>query len=329
VSLDRWIPLDLTRKPDPPNDLVPRVLTPGWITLFSGPPGAGKSYGYVSLIAAALTEGRWLGIPVDGIERVVVLDEENPRDVALQRLRAFGVNGEHTEGLRYYSQLGCRLGGDGSWSDELTEIVSEFHPQLVVIDSASSATATQINENDSISNMFSTVLRPLARLGCAVLLVHHDRKAGGTVDERVLGGMQWLGQVDRQIAFQAREARADSWTTVEGTTRASFPVRIVAGKARQGVGMSEARASIESEQSPDGSYRWIRLELDESADEDQHLDEQIVEFLFKCERQRARLGVIAGELEMSSNDGRLGRALKRLLKRRAITKPERGTYALA
>lgn len=135
----RWIALDLDSDEEPPADLVPRVLTPGWLTLFSGPPASGKSFAYQALIAAALDGNDWLGMPVRGIERVIVVDEENPRDVVRQRLRAFGVK-DSPERLRYYSQIGCRL-GEAHWAEELLEIAAEFKPDLVVIDSASSATS--------------------------------------------------------------------------------------------------------------------------------------------------------------------------------------------
>ncbi len=327
---DRWVPLDLTRDPEPTVDLVARVLTAGWITLFSGPPGAGKSYGYQSLVAAALTGGTWLGLPVQGIERIVVIDEENPADVALGRLRAFGVTDEHADRLRYYSQVGCRLGSphDTSWGDELLQIVADFAPQLVVVDSVSSATATALNENDSIGATFSTVLRPLARLGCAVLLLAHDRKGGGEVSERVLGGVQWLGQVDRQIAFEGA-TRPDTWTTPEGTVRASFPLRLLAGKSRQGVGIPGTRASIESEQHSDGSYSWVRLDAGEATpDAMQQLGDRIIAFLTEQQDRCGRLSEIAEHLGIPTNNGGLSRALVALQGRKTIIKPKRGVYAV-
>jgi hypothetical protein len=329
VSRERWIALDLARTPTPPDDLVPKVLTRGWVTLFSGPPAAGKSYGYQSLCAAAMNGGTWLGLRVRGIERIVVVDEENPADVVLQRLRAFGVGAQHADRLRYFSQVGCRLGSphDPSWGEELLAIVGDFKPDLVVIDSASSATATATSENDSISTTFSGVLRPLARLGCAVLLLHHDRKAGGDVGERVLGGMQWLGQVDRQVAFEAKATRPDTWATPAGTLRASFPIRLLAGKARQGIGIPDTRASIESEQDADGSYRWVRLDVAEAVpDASRELGERILAFVGVQEGGSARLAEIASELGVARNDGRLSRALDALLRRGAITKLARGVY---
>lgn len=331
LSRDRWVALDFSQDPIPTIDFVPRVITPGWITLFSGAPGSGKSYAYQALVAAAMTGDSWLGMPVNGIERVLVVDEENPSDTVIQRLRAFGVGAEHAARIRYYSQIGCRLGAptDSSWGDELLAIVGEYRPQLVVVDSASSATATALNENDSISATFSTVLRPLARLGCAVVLIAHDRKSGGEVAERVLGGVQWLGQIDRQIAFEARSRRADAWTTADGTERVSFPIRLVAGKGRQGIGIPDTNASIESDQDQQGAYRWVRLDTGESAPNvSRELSEGIIAVLRGREDGRARLAEIATSVDLAANDGRLVRALESMLRRGEIVKPARGIYAL-
>lgn len=350
MNLDRWIPLDLEHESDPPEDFVPGVLTPGWITLFSGAPGVGKSYGHQALIAAALTGETWLGLPVTGIERILAVDEENPPGVVSQRLRAFGVGEEHADRLRYFSQIGCRLGSD-TWAAELLTIAGEFNPHLVIVDSASSATATSVNENDSIGVMFASVLRPVARLGCAVLVLHHHRKAGGDIGERILGGTQWEGQIDRHIAFDAPKKAATSRPMPAGTTRASFKVNLKAGKSRHGLGIDKTEFSIESEQDPDGRYRWIRLELQDvpaaGPDAVEQIASAIVEFLTGRPDRRAGLGEMVADLnariterrlaltvkgnggQLQRNDGRVANALGRLKDRSQISKPERGVYAVA
>lgn len=326
MTLDRWQALDLSCEPTPPDDLVPRVLTRGWITLFSGPPGAGKSYGVASLIAGALAGSAWLSMPVRGISRVLVVDEENAPDLVRQRLRALGVDPEQAaERLRYFCQLGCRL-GEERWADDLLTIAADFGPDVVVIDSASSATAVQVSENDSIAAAFSKVLRPLARTGCAVLLLHHDRKASGELAERVLGGVQWLGQVDRSIAFEAQQRRPDTWTTPAGTVRASFPIRLIAGKSRQGVGIPDTLAAVESEQALDGSYRSIAFEPKGIEEDAGDAFAERVLALLAAGAEPMRRKAIAEAMGMRSTDGRLQRALGLLLRRGAIAKVERGVY---
>lgn len=258
-----WTPLDLAADPQPPTWLVPDFLAEGWITLNHGREGAGKSLVYQTIIGAALTGQDWLGRPVN-IDRIVVVDEENPLDVVNQRLKAVGyVHERDAERLAYFSQLGCRL-GDGRWSEQLLSLVKQNRPQLVVIDSMSSATVATWG-NETITPLFQSVFKPLAKLGCAVLLNHHDRKAGGEVQDRASGGTQWLAQVDRQIAFEKR-GQIDVSELDDGAVRLAFPITIEAGKARQGKPFPETHLLIISESEPDDHDRLRRmwLELDES-----------------------------------------------------------------
>ncbi|MGH2866138.1 MAG: hypothetical protein ACRDNK_01025, partial [Solirubrobacteraceae bacterium] len=132
-----------------------------------------------------------------------------------------------------------------------------------------------------------------------------------------------------QIAFEAKATRPDAWTTPEGTLRASFPIRLLAGKSRQGVGIPDTRATIESEQDPDGSYTWVRLEAGDAApDATQQLGDRILAFMGEQQDRRARLAEIAEHLGTPTNNGGLSRALSALQGRKTITKPERGLYAL-
>lgn len=331
MNVDRWQALDLGADPAPPEWLVRDVAARHWITMFGGPPGAGKSYGYQSLVAAAMTRrGEWLGRPVTGIDRVLVVDEENPRDAALRRLRGFGVGPEHSERLRYFSQNGVRLGA-GAWAAELTSIASTFRPDLIVLDSVSSSLAVLMNDNDSVSATFSSVLRPLARLGAAVVVLHHDRKGGGDVSERVLGGMQWIGQLDRQIAFEALAERPDTWATAEGTTRASFPISLTSGKSRDGVGLPTTHFTIESEAEPDGRYRWLRLDLTPRHGDSpaapapavRALAALLAETLAAGEMKRADLAAAAA---VSASNSTLEKALGWGVQRGMFCKPRHGVY---
>jgi hypothetical protein len=225
-------------------------------------------------------------------------------------------------------------------------------PQVVVIDAAASATATAVNENDSISVMFADVLRPLARLGVAVLLLHHHRKAPGAVGEQILGGMQWEGQIDRHLAFKAPSKTPESWSTPAGTTRASFAVKVVPGKARHGVAIDPIEFTIESEQEADGRYMSIALKRKDpgagsvaAPDGVELIAKAIVEFLTGRPDHQAGLGEIVTDLNdriesdqlditvkngdsLQTNNGRVTKALTRLTDRGLLTRAERGVYAL-
>ena len=256
-----WVPLDLSKSPEPPEWIVQDFLARHWITLMNGREGSGKSNAYQALIGASLTDRQWLGRDVK-VQRGLVVDEENPPGIVNQRLKAMGYDHERdADRLLYFSQIGCRL-GEGNWGPHLLSIAEDFRPDLVVVDSMSSATSAT-NDNESITPLFRTIFKPLAALGCAVNLVHHERKAGGGIADRVSGGAQWLAQVDRQIGFEKNGAMTEV-VAPGGVYRRSFPIKIVPGsKARQGSPIPETFLSIESESEPNAKdeLRWMRLEV--------------------------------------------------------------------
>jgi hypothetical protein len=264
MNLDRWTPLDFTAKPAPPDYLVRGLVARGWITVFHGPPGACKSFAWQALIGAALNGRAFCEIPVTGVERVLVLDEENPVDVAQSRMAAFGGEAVTDRArLRYFSRLGVRL-GQGTWAAELLELVGRFRPDLVVIDSVSRATATAVNENDQISAAFAEIFGAIVGHGCGLILVHHDRKApregSDPAESRMLGGMQWYGQVDREVAFERRDAHVNRWAAPNGNERQSYRCRLVPGKLRSGVDLDPFTFTVESETTPDDQLVWMRLD---------------------------------------------------------------------
>lgn len=223
--------------------------------------GSGKSMLYQTLIGAAMAGEPWLGRDVSAIERVLVIDEENPADVVAARLKACGYEDDRDRGrLLYFDQIGCRL-GVATWNEQLLGIAADFRPDLVVIDSMFAAT-TATWGNETINPLFASVFKPLARLDCALWLNHHDRKAGGDIGDRASGGDQWMAQVDRQIAVDKLAEGATPKASEDGYLRLSFPIRLTGGKSRQGRSLPETYVSIESSSRPEEPDLPVRMWLE-------------------------------------------------------------------
>lgn len=125
------MPLDLSKPPKPPRWVVKDFLARGWLTMVHAKWGSGKSMLYQTLIGAALVGEPWLGRSTSSVERVLVIDEENPVDVVIARLKAAGYDHElHQERLLYFDQIGCRLGERG-WDEQLLYAVDQFRPDLL------------------------------------------------------------------------------------------------------------------------------------------------------------------------------------------------------
>ena len=257
-----WVPLDMARAPEAPRWVVPDFLALGWLSMVHAKWGSGKSMLYQTLIGAAMSGAPWLGRDVNAVERVLVVDEENPADVVIARLKAAGyVHERDSERLLYFDQIGCRLGETG-WNEQLLDAVDQFRPTLVVIDSMFAAT-TATWANETIMPLFRDVFRPMARrFDCAVWLNHHDKKAGGEIGERASGGDQWMAQVDRQIAVDKLAEGAEPKGSEDGQVRLGFPIRLTGGKSRQGPSLPETYVSIESRARVEDPDLPVRMWLD-------------------------------------------------------------------
>jgi hypothetical protein len=199
-----YLDFDFDAPAPAPSYVVSGVFEAETVNVLSGDTGAAKSILAQALTAAALTGRKWLGRDVL-TDRVLYVDEENPRIVPMARLRALGVENDHRDRLRYANRAGIELGTD-KWDAWLRAEIEAHRPGLVIVDTAMAATAADVNENDSVVALYKA-LRPIASdLGVAIVLLHHERKqqVGQTRDrsQAMLGARQWAGQADRQVTVR-------------------------------------------------------------------------------------------------------------------------------
>lgn len=199
-----YLDFDFDAPAPDPTYVVSGVFETETVNVLSGDTGAAKSILAQTLTAAALTGQKWLGRDVL-TDRVLYVDEENPRIVPMARLRALGVENCHRDRLRYANRAGIELGTE-KWDAWLRAEIETHRPGLVIVDTAMAATAADVNENDSVVALYKA-LRPIASdLGVAIILLHHERKqqVGQTRDrsQAMLGARQWAGQADRQLTVR-------------------------------------------------------------------------------------------------------------------------------
>jgi hypothetical protein len=183
LAQSRYRPLDLNTEPPPPNWLLDGLVANGDVTLTTGAPGLGKSW-FTMGLAVAVVEGHptFLGQAVLGSSslgrgRVLYVDQENPDDVVFQRLHALGLTAEGKGRVRYLWNQGIRL--DRTPDDFLEEALA-YEPTLIVLDSLTRLHGQDENSAGAMAVLFNEGIQPLAReTGAAVILIHHDNKAGG------------------------------------------------------------------------------------------------------------------------------------------------------
>ena len=128
---------------------------------------------------------------------VLVIDLEDHVGSYIARLLAMGLTRQAIRGhLRYISPelaLGPQAGV------YLAELVTDFKPELVVIDSTGEALSIQgvrPNEDDEVARWFRTLPRAIANLGPAVLLLDHVPKSDDAPKNYAIGSQRKRAAVD-------------------------------------------------------------------------------------------------------------------------------------
>jgi hypothetical protein len=174
--------------------------------MLSADTGAAKSIVSQHLAVQAVAGLDWLGHETRA-ERVLYIDEENPRGTVERRLKALGLQADELSArLAYYSRKGLAI-GDGAATDEwLEDRCRAFQPDLVIIDTLMAATAvSETNDNGQAVKLMKHLRGLAERFDAGVLVLHHERKKSkdypNSSGQAMMGARQWAGQADVQMTL--------------------------------------------------------------------------------------------------------------------------------
>ncbi len=216
----------LTTSPPRVDWIVDGVVARGTVTLLAGREKHGKSL-FTAALAASVASG---GGTVAGIECVagsaLIVDAENGEATIHRRISALGLGREHAAHIQFAETNGFDLRRNMS---QLTELVKEVKPDLVVLDSWRSLWGGRENDSDEVAAVLDP-LRPLARIsGSGVILIHHMSRAGAYRGSTAAGAsvenLLTISRVDgdddrlrrclRNTGCRYEEERPDVWLTLE------------------------------------------------------------------------------------------------------------------
>jgi len=320
---------DFDRDPEPPAYVVDRLFERQTVNVVSGDTGAGKSIVLASLIVAVCTDrGEWLGRDVDAL-RVLCVDEENPSRVVRDRLRALGMRNQHCERLRYFNRQGFNI-GTPAWTACLRGEAAEHRAELIVIDTASAATNAEVNDNDTVTRLFTEALRPIATdLDAAVVLLHHERKQQpgqpANPGQAMMGARQWAGQSDTDVALRIVSPLSEE-TAENGNRLLRSEVVMRTPKVRDGEPDNPRLVVVTSEKEK-RKLLWLSVtdggRFDRAPRKQDTLADRLVALLSdQGEMSRSQ---IATELDVDEG-GSLNRALKGALTASRISRIKKGIY---
>jgi RecA-family ATPase len=203
---------------------IGRVLVHSGVTLFSGPPGLGKSLLCLQMqVAAALGERQWLGFKLSGEPTTTIgFYCEDELDIIHVRLRLICNHyGVHFEALSDRVKLVCRVGeahnalmtfkGDVGTRTalfyQMADLIRATDAKITIIDTV--ADAYQGNENSRPAvREFVTGMRNLAMVNRGgVLLCAHPSVAGLANKTGLSGSTAWEGSVRARVYLHRAKSK--------------------------------------------------------------------------------------------------------------------------
>lgn len=190
-----------------PEWIVRGVLPKGNMVIVAGEQNVGKSYLMYYLAYATITNSKFLGhqtVPT----RVVYFDEENGTpDFTQYNQWAWRAHGapdpllvDSVLRLEHFSLL-------GGWVGPMREILKEFKPGLVIVDTATPAFHLNDENDNAEANRVISQLRRLRAETCAgatfIILKHEKQRDEVTHRRTIRGAKTWLGAFDQVLYYVA------------------------------------------------------------------------------------------------------------------------------
>lgn len=328
--------LDLDAEEAPPEYVIEGMFEVETVNLVSGDTGTAKSILFQDMTVAAATGRTWIGRKVHA-ERVLYIDEENPRRTVRRRLRALGARNDDLSAFRYINRQGVELGTE-RWDAWLRAEIEAFRPDLVVIDTAMSATTAEVNENDSVVALYKSLRPIVSELGTCAVILHHNRKDApggrrGDPSQAALGARQWAGQADQQFTLRTH-GDLEIAEQADGSQALRRELILEGGKDREGIDSRPEQIVVLSHKSPRKALLDMEVKSEghiargEVSRKDQ-IGAEIVSYVREEDRV-VGTAEIARAVDMDPDDGTFKAALRATHtgKKAHLEKPKKGHYAV-
>lgn len=292
---------------------VPGLIPEGF-TLLIGPPKAGKSWLLLDMLLAVAAGGRALGtIPTGAPRRVLYLAlEDGDRRMQSRCAHLLGALGEIPDAFTYTTAV-----APGGAANLIDAYLDRFPDTALVVVDTLGKVMPPAAQGESAYQRDYRVGSALKRLserqpGLAVVVAHHDRKAGADDFVDAVSGTHGLaGAADTIVVLDRKRQATDALLKITGR---DVPEDVYALRVRDGMawtldGVDLAAAAATAQRRQDSGALGDR-------------STEILAFI-----RSHPDGVAAAKVEAEFGDG-TRRYLARLFDAGRLVKPRRGVYAL-
>lgn len=197
--------------------LVPPFLALGALTLLTGPPKlAGKTTWMLGLISSLLDGSPFLDQPTTPVP--VIYYTEESRNTFYPALERAGLTGRALAGLQIalWRETVKEAPEWGEQADRLSEAILRAQAGLLVIDTFAQLTGLH-GESENNAGEILAAIKPLQIIAeqhqCAVLVIHHDNKSGGSIVSASRGSSALPASVDILIRMTPLGSQQGNSTT--------------------------------------------------------------------------------------------------------------------
>jgi hypothetical protein len=190
----------LAREPEAVRWVWDPYIPEGTLVLLSAFMKVGKSFLSQALVVSVARGDEFLGFRTTPSHVLILALEEHPEDVK-RRLRRFNMRPEDP----IYVHAG-RLDGTLATLGRIRAFIIDHGIKLVIVDTLGRYwDIKDENDNAEVTRAVSPLLDLARETGAAVVLIHHERKAGGEEGRAIRGASALLGLVDQALSLDRRQ----------------------------------------------------------------------------------------------------------------------------
>lgn len=216
------------------------------ITIFSGAPGAFKTWIILQMALDIVQEKPFLGQFPTRRGNVLMIDEESHQRFIRDRLRKLGSPDDLPI---YFLSQNDFLVTDGKMMTAILEICAKYDIDTIFIDSLIRIHRSNENDAGEMAEVFR-LIRTFCREKKTVILTHHERKENGSTRSSAQNRMRGSSDI---------EASVDSHLAVGRITDDRYRLILEQPKSRQDMEIAAFELRVHSEDSEDGKVWFENL----------------------------------------------------------------------